>query len=149
MWVKKGIQPYVDTRSQHQRRINVFGWVDPVDGLHGMDKWVRGNTDGFLNILRQIAYKFKDKIVDIWVDRAKWHKGKRVEQFLMKYRYIQIHYLPAYHPKLNYQETLWRTMRYEETTNAFFETIKDLEDAIFKRSQRWKPKKIKSLCQLI
>jgi hypothetical protein len=40
-------------------------------------------------------------------------------------------------------------MRYEETTNAFFDDIEDMKIAVFKRSQRWKPNKIKSLCQLI
>jgi hypothetical protein len=40
-------------------------------------------------------------------------------------------------------------MRYEETTNAFFETIEQLEASVFKRSQRWKTQKIKSLCKLI
>lgn len=149
MWARKGTQPYVCTRSQHHKRINLFGWVDPVNGLHGMAQWVKGNTDGFLNILRQIAHRFKGKIVDIWVDRAKWHKGERVEEFLRRRSHVRIHYLPPYHPELNRQEILWRTMRYEETTNAFFEKIEDLEAAIFKRSKRWKPKKIKSLCQLI
>ena len=51
MWIKKGIQPYVYTHSQHHKRLNVFGWVDPVNGLHGMMKWVKGNTDDFLKLL--------------------------------------------------------------------------------------------------
>lgn len=68
---------------------------------------------------------------------------------IIKHRDLHLHYLPAYHPELNYQETLWRTMRYEETTNAFFETIETLEVSAFKKSQRWKPQKIKPLCPLI
>jgi hypothetical protein len=52
----------------------------------------------------------------------------------------------AYHPELNYQEILWRTMRYEETTNTYFEKLDDLTSSVLKRSQRWKPAKIKSLC---
>ena len=58
-------------------------------------------------------------------------------------------YLPPYHPELNYQERLWHATRYEETTNVYFETISDLDHAVYRRSQRWKPKKIKELCQLI
>ena len=104
----------------------MFGWVEPVTGLHGMMKWIKGNTDGFLKLLSQIVYKFKRKVIDLWVDRAKWHKGGRIEKFIAKHPQLHIHYLPAYHPELNYQEVLWRTMRYEETTNAFFEVIEDL-----------------------
>ncbi len=99
MWVKKGNQPYVDTRSQHQKRLNVFGWVNPVNGLHGMLKWVKGNTDGFLEALRQIKNRFKGKVIDLWVDRASWHRGKRVEAFCMEYSQLQINYLPSYHPE--------------------------------------------------
>jgi hypothetical protein len=149
MWVKKGSQPYVYTRSQHQKRVNAFGWVDPINGLHGIMKWARGDREGFLKMIKRIVCRFRDKIIDLWVDRAPWHKGEAVNIFLAQYSCLHINYLPAYHPELNSQEILWRTMRYEETTNAFFETIEDLETAIFKRSQRWKPKKIKSLCQLI
>jgi len=148
MWAKKGSQPYVPTRSQHQKRLNVFGWVDPVNGLHGMIKWVKGNTDGFLKALQQITHRFRGKIIDLWVDRASWHRGNRVEIFCIEHCQLQIHYLPPYHPKLNYQESLWRIMRYEETTNAFFEDIEHLTTSVFKRSQRWKPQKIKSLCPL-
>jgi len=149
VWVKKGTQPEVDTRSQHQKRLNVFGWVEPINGLHGMLEWVKGNTDGFLEVLQQIKNRFKGKVIDLWVDRASWHRGKRIEAFCMEYSQLRINYLPSYHPELNYQERLWKVMRYEETTNAFFEDIEQLTVSVFKRSQRWKPKKIRSLCQLI
>ncbi|GFP25196.1 hypothetical protein HKBW3S25_00654 [Candidatus Hakubella thermalkaliphila] len=149
MWAKKGTQPYVPTRSQHQKRLNVFGWVDPVNGFHGMMKAEKGDTTGFLKMLMRIIIRFKGKIIDLWVDNARWHKGERVRKFLLKNRNLHIHYLPPYHPELNYQESLWRTMRYEETTNVYFETLFDLEVSVFKRSQRWKPQKIISLCKLI
>ena len=150
IWFKKGSQqPVVYTRSQHHKRLNVTGWVDPVNGLHGIIKCKRGNTKSFIAFLKNIAQHFKDKIVDIWVDGPKWHKGEKIRAFCKIHNHIKIHYLPPYHPELNYQEILWRTIRYEETTNVYFETIEAMETAIFKRSQRWKPKKIRSLCQLI
>lgn len=112
-------------------------------------KWARGDREGFLKMLKRIVCRFRGKIIDLWVDRAPWHKGEAVNIFITQHSCLRINYLPAYHPELNPQEILWRTMRYEETTNTFFETIEDLGTAIFKRSQRWKPKKIKSLCQFI
>ena len=148
VWVKKGTQPYVLTRSQHQKRLNVFGWVDPVDGFHGIMKSIKGDTTGFLQLLKKIVCRFKGKIIDLWVDNARWHHGKRVTEFLVQNTSLYIHYIPAYHPELNYQESLWRMIRYEETTNTFYETVDDLEKAVIKRSQRWKPKKMKSLCNL-
>ena len=75
--------------------------------------------------------------------------GKALAEFVIEHSFLHIHYLPPYHPELNYHERLWHTMRYEETTNVYFETIFDLDHAIFKRSQRWKQKRIKELCPLI
>jgi len=111
-------------------------------------KWRKGNTEGFMRLLKSIMVRFKDKIIDLWIDRAPWHRGEMVEHFRRQHHHVHLHYLPPYHPELNYQETLWRTMRYEETTNAFFETLETLEVSVFKRSQRWKPQRIKSLCPL-
>lgn len=148
VWVKKGTQPIVPTCSQHQKRVNVFGWVEPLRGLHGMIHWVSGNTEGFIYLLKQILRRFRRKHIILWVDNASWHKGKRVEWFVRKYRRIEILYTPPYHPELNPQERIWKALRYEETTNVYFESIEDLQRAISKRSQRWKPKKIKSLCKL-
>jgi transposase len=149
LWAKKGTQPVVLTRSQHQKRLNIFGWVDPVKGCHGMLKQPKGNTDGFLAMLRAILRRYRKVTLDIWVDHARWHKGSRVIDFLSEHRRLRISYIPKYHPELNPQEVLWRTMRYEETTNTYYEVFEQMVAAIFKRSQRWKPNKILSLCQLI
>lgn len=148
MWVKKGKQPYVLTKSQHRKRLNVFGWVDPVGGKHGMVRQERGNTDGFLAMLHNILQRYK-VVIDLWVDHAPWHKGRRVSEFISQHSRLAIHHIPKYHPELNFQERLWRTMRYEETTNTYYETFEDLVLAVFKRSQRWKPKKIRSLCHVV
>ena len=146
MWVEKGTQPYVLTKSQHHKRLNVFGWVDPISGKHGMMRQEKGNTDGFLIMLKTILCRYRRIIIDLWVDQARWHKGKRIVEFLCYHRRLRINYIPKYHPELNLQEILWRTMRYEETTNTYYETFEDLVNAVFSRSQRWKPKKILSLC---
>ena len=109
----------------------------------------KGNTDGFVAFLKTIMYRFRGVMIDLWVDNARWHKGEKVEQFIARHCQLSINYIPKYHPELNLQEILWRTMRYEETTNTYYEFFDELVIAIFKRSQRWKPKKILSLCQLI
>jgi len=149
VWVKKGKQPVVLTKSQHHKRLNVFGWVDPIGGKHGMVSQKRGNTDGFLAMLKAILSRYKDVIIELFVDQARWHKGKRILKFVSTHTRLTINYIPKYHPELNVQETLWRTMRYEETTNTYYETIEELTMSVFMRSRSWKPKKILSLCQLI
>ena len=149
VWAKKGTQPFVVTKSQHHKRLNVFGWVDPMGGKHGMVRHERGNTDGFLDMLKTILYRYKGIIIYLWVDQARWHKGKRVAHFVSNQSRLIINYIPKYHPELNPQEFLWRTMRYEETTNKYYETFEELINSLFRRSQSWKPKKILSLCHFI
>ena len=149
MWVKKGVQPTVLTRSQHQKRMNVFGWVDPVKGKHGMVKQPKGNTDGFLAMLTTILGRYKQFVIELWVDHARWHKGKRIIEFLSIHRRLKIEYIPKYHPELNFQERLWRMMRYEETTNTYYETFEQMNLAVFNRSRKWRPDKILSLCNVI
>lgn len=137
------------TRSQHHKRVNVFGWVNPVTGKHGMVRQPKGNTDGFLSMLKTILRRYRKNLIDLWVDQARWHKGVKVDRFLFQNLRLMIHYIPKYHPQLNPQEILWRTMRYEETTNTYYESFEELKAAIFTRSQSWKPKKVLSLCHLI
>ena len=137
------------TRSQHHKRVNVFGWVNPVTGKHGMIRQPKGNTDGFLSMLKTVLRRYRRNLIDLWVDQARWHKGAKVDRFLFQNIRLMIHYIPKYHPQLNPQEILWRTMRYEETTNTYYESFEELTSAIFIRSQSWKPKKVLSLCHLI
>ena len=76
----------------------------------------KGNTDGFLAMLKNILLRYQRVLIELWVDQARWHKGKRVTEFLSYHSRLIINYIPKYHPELNPQEMLWRTMRYEETT---------------------------------
>jgi transposase len=149
VWCKRGTQPTVMTRSQHQKRLNVFGWVDPVSGKHGMMRSKRGNTIGFLSFLRNLLCRVAGIRIELWVDNARWHKGKRIQHFCHQHKRLTIEYLPKYHPELNYQERLWKTMRYEETTNTFYEEFDDLSASVFSRSRKWKPVKMQSLCNFI
>jgi len=114
-----------------------------------MLRQAKGNTDGFLAMLKHILARYQRVLIELWVDQARWHKGKRVTEFLSYHRRLLIKYIPKYHPELNPQEELWRTMRYEETTNTYYETFEELLVSVFKRSQSWKPKKIMSLCHFI
>jgi len=149
IWAKKGTQPLILTQSQHHKRLNVFGWVNPLRGTHGMVRQEKGNTDGFIAMLKNILLRYKGMLIELWGDQARWHKGKRITEFLFHHRQLVISYIPKYHPELNPQEKLWRTMRYEETTDTYYETFEELILSVFRRSQSWKPKKILPICHFI
>jgi len=109
----------------------------------------KGNTDGFIGMLKNILLRYQRVMINLWVDQARWHKGKRITEFLSHHSRLVINYIPKYHPELNPQEMLWRTMRYEETTNTYYESFEELVMSVFKRSQSWRPPKVISLCHFI
>lgn len=149
LWAKRGKRPVVLTRSQRGGRLNLFGWVNPLTGEPGVMKAVQGNTEAFLAQLRLLVARCQGKIVDLWVDNASWHKGKRGREFLAPHRrWFQLHYHPPYHPELNPQERIWRRIRYEETTNHYYATAEDLERGGMSRVAGWSDEKVRSLCYL-
>lgn len=139
----------VSTRSQRSGRLNLFGWVNPLNGEHGVMKAAPGKTAAFLAQWQMPVERFEGKIVDLWVDHASWHKGPRGREFLEPHRrWFHLPYHPPYHPELNPQERIRRRIRYEETTNHYHANAEELERGVLSRAASWSGEKIRSLCHL-
>jgi len=149
VWAQRGTQPVVPTTSQHHKRLNLFGWVEPLYGWHGLFRWPKGNREGFLAFLKYLCSRIKGWKVYLYVDGAPWHKGTEVREFLSQHPEIHMEYLPPYHPELNVQERVWRHIRYTVTTNRYHPTVDLIEQAIRSAQRRWKPDKIRHLCKVI
>ena len=147
-WAKRGKRLKVPTASIHHPRLNVFGWVAPLLGRMGLHYSKTGNRQNFLECLRQLYRRFPRYTLWVYVDRAAWHKGKEVESFQKAHPRLQVDYLPRYQPGLNAQERIWRQLRYEGTTNLYFESLDSLKTKIHRVTQSWSNHKIKQLCQL-
>ena len=148
VWTPRGQRVRVATRSEHHKRLNVFGWVAPLVGLHGMIRVARGNTKGFIELLRSLRKRLKGKAIHLFVDGAPWHKGPLVKQYLDSHPEIRLEYLPPYQPALNPQERIWRQIRYERTTNRWFEELELTWEAIRDTSRRWSTERVKRLCHI-
>ncbi|MFQ6093530.1 MAG: IS630 family transposase [bacterium] len=148
-WAKRGKPFKVPTTSQHRKRLNLSGWVAPLLGRRGLIRTVRGDRQAFLNVLKHIRHRLKGFKVWIYVDKAPWHKGVEVKEYLISHRELRLRYLPPYQPALNMQERVWRQMRYEMTTNCWFEDLEVIWESVQINFRRWSPKKIKQLCNLI
>ena len=149
VWARRGTQPVVPTTSQQHKRLNLFGWVEPLYGWHGLFRWPKGNREGFLAFLKYLCSRIKGWKVYLYVDGASWHKGAEVREFLSQHAEIEMEYLPPYHPELNVQERVWRHIRYTVTTNRYHPTVDLIEQAIRRAQRRWKPDKIRNLCKVI
>jgi hypothetical protein len=90
----------------------------------------------------------RGKTIHLFVDRALWHRGLLVDQFLASHQDLYWDYWPSYQPGLHPQERIWRQVRYERTTNHWFADLHQTWNAICDTSQRWSPQKIKRLCHI-
>jgi len=147
-WAKRGRRFRIPTTSQHQVRLNIFGWVAPLLGKTGLIHHPRGNREGFLLCLNKLYQRLRGYKIWLYVDRARWHKGEEVEIFLENHRRLSIKYLPCYQPGLNVQERIWHRARYESTTNHWFSTLEETWMAVQKTIHSWTPTKIKRLCNV-
>lgn len=148
VWARRG-QPFrVPTTSNHQRRLNVFGWVAPLQGRHGLLRAPRGNTQGFLALLDGLRRRWPGKVLHLFVDGARWHRGALVQKYLETHRQVHLEYLPPYQPGLNPQERLWRQLRYERTNNHWFADLDQAWQAIRETTRRWSTEKIRHLCNI-
>jgi transposase len=147
-WAKVGQRLRIPTTSQHRQRLNVFGWVAPLLGQNGLIRCPQGNREGFVSCLRHLYRRLRRYTIWLYVDRAKWHRGEEVDIFVKTHIRLRLNYLPCYQPGLNLQERVWRQVRYEATTNRWFESLDATWETLQKTVHSWTPNKIKRLCQL-
>ena len=147
-WAKRGERLRIATSSCHRSRLNLSGWVAPRLGRRGMIPTARGNRAGFLQGLQHLYRRLRGYSIWLYVDRAGWHKGEPVEQFLRTHRRLHLHYLPRYQPGLNPQERIGRQLRYETTTNRWFETLEEVWTTAQKTTQSWSRSKVRRLSNI-
>lgn len=147
-WARIGQRLRVVTSSQHRQRLNISGWVAPLQGRYGLVRTERGDREGFLTVLKHLYRRLGGYTIWLYVDRARWHKGEPVEQFLKKHPRLHLKYLPPYQPGLNMQERIWRQVRYEATTNRWFEDLELIWKTVQKTMRSWSPNKICRLCNI-
>jgi transposase len=145
VWAKKGSKPQVPTASNH-KRLNLMGWVAPWKGWHGLMRIDKGNRQSFIAFLKHLNDRLRDWTVFLYADGASWHKGEQVKRALEELKNIHLQYLPAYHPEQNPQERIWKLIRYEVTTNHYFQDIDEIDYAIRCKQRQIKPKRIHQLC---
>jgi transposase len=148
-WAKKGERLRIPTTSQHRERLNVFGWVAPLLGRQGLVRTPKGNRAGFLAVLAHLYKRLHGHTIWLYVDGASWHKGDQIKEFLKTHVRLHVEYLPPYQPALNMQERVWRTIRYEATTNRYFGSLDLTWKTVQQTVRHWSPQKIQRLCHIL
>lgn len=147
-WALRGQRLRIPTTSQHQQRLNLSGWVAPLLGRYGLVRTIRGDRHGFLRVLRQMVRRLRGYTMWLYVDGARWHRGEEIDRFLHRHPQVRLDFLPPYQPALNPQERIWRRIRYESTTNRWFNDLEEIWTAIRRTTHGWSPPKLKQLCRI-
>lgn len=71
-----------------------------------------------------------------------------MENFLRTHPRLHLDYLPPSQPGLNPQERIWRRIRFEATTNRWFETLEESWTTIQRTTRSWSQSKIRRLCNI-
>ena len=96
------------------------------------------NAETFIAVLSQLVRYYRGSKIRLITDNAKYHKTPKVREWLKgKEGLIELHFLPAYSPKLNAVEYLWRRTKRAVTHNKFFERLADLKQAMARRFNRF------------
>jgi len=99
-------------------------------------------------VLRHLYRRLRGSRLWLYVDGASGHRGDVIRQFLDTHRRLHLEYLPPYPPALNPQERIWRRVRYEATTNRWFENLEATWATIQRTTHSWSPQKIRRLCHI-
>ena len=71
----------------------------------------------------------KKKYVFIF-DNAGYHKTNVIRNYLARFDFIKVQYLPPYSPELNPIEACWKITRAAVTNSKFYKTIESLQGSL-------------------
>jgi transposase len=138
-WCECGRKKRTEVESKAcNKSMKVFGAIvaDKNPGLNFLFTDVF-NALTFLKFLKQLVRCYERKI-HLVLDNARYHHAILLQEWLEANKdKIQLHFLPAYSPKLNAQEGVWRITRRKSIHNRFFNDEKELHQALFKRFNRF------------
>ena len=100
------------------------------------------NTENFQGFLDRLACAWADMNVLLVLDRAGWHRAKR----LVWPDNIQPIFLPPYSPELNPTERLWLRSKAEVIKNKIFEEIDLQKGQVADWFAKQSAEAIKKLC---
>ena len=96
------------------------------------------NAETFIEFLEQLLRYYCGTKIHLITDNAAYHRSPKVREWLSgKEHLMEFHFLPAYSPKLNAVEYVWRKTKRAITHNKFFPRLQDLRQALARRFNRF------------
>ena len=126
LWTLKGKKKFIHS-SGSKNRLIISGVVNALTGESLLNTTQKMDSDDFIDFLILLLGHYPDKIIDMIVDNASWHKSKKVKEFLNDNSRITLTYLSPYSPELNPIEKFWNILKHVITKNKYYKKLKDLD----------------------
>lgn len=143
-WVKRGEEKQVRTNTG-RGRLNINGALD-TETLEVTVRYSKTiNAQETIIFFDQLQKRYQGKKIKLIVDNARYYKNKDVSAYLSRDGcMIELIFLPAYSPNLNFIERLWKFMKkyiigltyrekfkqFEYDIQQFFENINQYKDKL-------------------
>lgn len=133
-WATRGCQPQVPTRGERNTQ-KILGAVSVADAKfvwrHQTEYF---NASTYLSFLEEVllpGFHRRNHRIYLIQDNASYHKKPEVYDWFQKNRrYLEVFLLPPYSPEFNATERVWYHTRHAATHNRYFDTPKELCDAL-------------------
>jgi transposase len=127
IWLKKGEYPKIEV-SNNKRNKSIYGFLNIKEGKeHSFIKdWQ--NMHITVEVLQELRIIYPDNKILLFWDRAGWHTGSKVKEFIDGDSNIKVIHFPPYSPEENPQEHVWKAGRSAVTHNTFIPDIAETAD---------------------
>lgn len=116
-------------RSDTQRdKVSFYGTLNLHTGQEIVLRTPQMNGPASVQHLQQILAAFPTQHIVLFWDRATWHKGSVVRQFLEAHPRLETLYFPVAAPELNPQEHVWKATRRAVSHNHLVAKLPQLAD---------------------
>jgi hypothetical protein len=124
-WAPRGSRPWVALQLVREYTY-VFAAVSPLDGELDSLILPAVTTEAMSLFLLEVSTRHPDELILMFLDRAGWHRAKRLDIPAN----IHLLALPPYSPQLNPAEHLWDEIREKWFGNLVFNTMEGVEDTL-------------------
>lgn len=113
-----------------RQRFNVLGALNALTHeLISVTNTTYINAESFCELLKKIASRYRDKLITLVLDNARYQKCEVVRQMAESLG-IELVYLPSYSPNLNLIERFWKFVKKQCLYSKYYPEFKAFRGAI-------------------
>lgn len=110
VWAPRGQAPRVRIDAS-RRKINFYGALNLATGEELAWSTETMNAAHTVTYLERLVARWPERPLLILWDRAPWHRGAALREFLLGHPRLETLWLPVAAPELNPQEQVWKATR--------------------------------------